>query len=337
LTGRDRVLALLSGRRPDRLPLMPITMMFAADRIGALYRDYARDHRVLVAGQIATADAFDLDYVSAISDPAREASDLGAEIEWFDNQPPAIVESRALLSDKSRLSRLPAVPGPRMSDRVAAVRLLRERAGHDRLVEGWVEGPCAMAADLRGVNTLMLDFYDDPDFVRDLFAFVVEMEIAFARLQIEAGADLIGVGDAAASLVGPKLYDEFVQPYEARLVAGIPAPVRLHICGKTRRIYAGMSTVGAAIVDLDFMNPMDEARAVMGPAPILLGNVDPVRVMRDGTPETVAAAVAECHRQSGDRYIVGAGCEIPRGTPDANLHAMAQYAKTGHRSPVRNC
>lgn len=334
MTGRERIEALLSGGAPDRLPLMPITMMFAADRIGARYRDYARDHRVLAEAQLATADAFGLDYVSAISDPAREAGDLGAEIEWFDDQPPAIIESRALLADKRRLAGL-ALPdpasAPRMADRVEAVRLLRERAGRDRIVEGWVEGPCAMSADLRGVNTLMLDFYDDPAFVRDLFAFTVEMELAFARAQIAAGADLIGVGDAAASLVGPKLYTEFVQPFERRLVAGLQAAgarVRLHICGKTRRLYAGMADVGAEIVDLDSMNPMDEARAIMGPHQVLLGNADPVRVMRDGTPESVEAAVRECHRQSGERYIVGAGCEIPRGTPDANLHAMARYARS---------
>src|SRR4051794_29940972 len=196
---------MISGGQPDRVPLMPITMMFAADRIGARYGDYARDHRVLAEAQLATADAFGLDYVSAISDPAREASDLGAAIEWFDDQPPAIIESRALLGEKSCLRRL-AIPdpaiAPRMSDRVAAVRLLRERAGQDLAVEGWVEGPCAMAADLRGVNTLMLDFFDDPAFVRDLFDLVVEMELGFARIQIAAGADLIGVGDAAASLVG---------------------------------------------------------------------------------------------------------------------------------------
>ena len=41
------------------------------------------------------AESFGFDYVSAISDPAREASDLGAAVEWFDDQPPAIVESRA--------------------------------------------------------------------------------------------------------------------------------------------------------------------------------------------------------------------------------------------------
>ena len=55
-----------------------------------------------------------------------------------------------------------------MRDRVEAVRLLAERAGATRIVEGWVEGPCAMSADLRGLNTLMLDFFDDPPFVEAL-------------------------------------------------------------------------------------------------------------------------------------------------------------------------
>lgn len=334
MTGRERVLARLSGGRPDHLPLMPITMMLAARHIGAKYRDYARDHRVLAEAQIRTAETFDFDYVSAISDPAREASDLGAAVEWFDDQPPAIVESRAVLADKTRLAGL-QIPdpasAPRMLDRVEAVRLLHQRAGRDLIVEGWVEGPCAMSADLRGVNTLMLDFFDDPAFVRDLFAFTVEMELRFAQAQIAAGADLIGVGDAAASLIGPKFYFEFVQPYERRLVEAIQnagAKVRLHICGKTRKLYRGMAATGADIIDLDSMAPLDQARAEMGPDPVLLGNLDPVRVMREGTPAMVEAGFAECHRQAGDRYIVGAGCEVPAGTPVENLRAMARYAQS---------
>lgn len=334
MNGRQRVLAFLAGGAADCIPLMPITMMLAADQVGAPYRAYASDHRVLAAAQAATAERFDLDYVSAISDPAREASDLGAAVEWFDDQPPAIVESRALLAEKATLARL-TVPdpslAPRMADRVEAVRLLRARCGQSLAVEGWVEGPCAMSADLRGVNTLMLDFYDDPAFVRDLFAFTVEMELRFARAQVEAGADLVGVGDAAASLVGPALYDEFVQPWERRLIAGIQAMgarVRLHICGKTRRLCRGMAATGADMIDLDWMAPLDAARAEMGPGPVLAGNVDPVRVMRDGTPESIAAAVAECRRQAGDRYIAAAGCEIPRGTPAENLLAMTCYARS---------
>jgi len=333
MNSRERVLAMLDGRPVDCLPVMPITMMFAADLAGVRYRDYARDHRVLAEAQMAVADHFDFDYVSAISDPAREASDLGGAVEWFDDQPPAIVESRALLDEKSKLAGLclpdPAAPG-RMRDRVEAVRLLAARTGTTRIVEGWVEGPCAMSADLRGLNTLMLDFFDDPPFVEALFDFTVRMEIEFARAQVEAGATLIGVGDAAASLIGPKLYTQFVLPAEQRLVAAIRAlgvPVRLHICGNTRRIVEGMGQTGADIIDLDYPTPLGHARRAMRETQVLLGNIDPVRELRDGTPASVEAALARCFEQAGAAYICGAGCEVPRGTPHANLEAMAQFAR----------
>ena len=81
------------------------------------------------------------------------------------------------------------------------------------------------------------------------------------------------------------------------------------------------------MIDLDSMAPLDEARAEMGPEPVLAGNLDPVRVMRDGTPEGIESALAECHHQAGPRYIVAAGCEIPVGTPEANLRAMARYCR----------
>jgi MtaA/CmuA family methyltransferase len=333
MTGKQRILAKLRGEPTDSLPLMPITMMFAADLAGVNYTDYARDHRVLADAQVAVAERFDFDYVSAISDPAREASDLGAPVEWFDNQPPAIVESRALLDERSALAGLrlpdPSAPG-RMRDRIEAVHRLAQRTGATRIVEGWVEGPCAMSADLRGLNALMLDFFDDPPFVEALFDFTTRMELEFARAQVEAGATLIGVGDAAASLVGPELYARFVLPYEQRLVAGIRAlgvPVRLHICGNTKRIVEGMGRTGAEIIDLDFKTPLSLARNAMGGAQVLLGNIDPVRALRDGTPETVEAALAECFAQAGPAYICGAGCEVPRGTPIANVEAMARFAR----------
>ncbi|MFN0166140.1 MAG: uroporphyrinogen decarboxylase family protein [Bryobacteraceae bacterium] len=331
MNGRERVLAMIEGRPTDRLPLMPITMMFGSSRLGVPYREYASCHRTLADVQLRTAETFGFDHVSTVSDPAREASDLGAKVEWFDNQPPAIVESEALLGEKAMLARL-ALPDPacgRMGDRVSGIRLLKERSAGQLLVEGWVEGPCAMAADLRGLNTLMLDFYDDPDFVVDLFEYVVEMELRFARAQLDAGADIIGVGDAAASLIGPRFYSEYVLPYERKLVDGIHAMggrVRLHICGNTRKLVNGMGSLKAEIVDLDFLTPLDEARAAMEASQVLLGNLDPVRVLRDGTPASVEEALDQCHRQAGPRWIVAAGCEVPPGTPDANVHAMARYA-----------
>jgi MtaA/CmuA family methyltransferase len=334
MNGKERVLAMLDRKTVDHLPLMPITMMFAADLAGVRYRDYAGDHRVLADAQLRTAEAFGFDYVSAISDPAREVADLGGAVEWFDDQPPAIVESRALLERKERLKTLdlPAMTSPgRMRDRIDAVALLKAKIADSLIVEGWVEGPCAMAADLRGVNTLMLDFHDDPEFVVELFEFVVAMEIAFARAQVDAGADLIGVGDAAASLIGPRLYERFVFPFEQRLIAGIKATgarVRLHICGNTRKILSGMGSLGCDIVDLDYLSPVAEGRAAMGPDQVLLGNIDPVRVLRDQSPEAITRKLDECHQAAGSRYIVGPGCEVPRGTPHENLRAMCDFARS---------
>jgi MtaA/CmuA family methyltransferase len=340
MTGRERVLAMLDGRPVDRLPAMPITMMFAADTAGVKYGDYARDHRVLVEAQVATASRYGFDYVSAISDPAREASDLGATVVWFEDQPPAIDERRALLADKARLRglQLPDLTQGRMRDRIEAVGQLRRRVGDSLIVEGWVEGPCAMAADLRGLNALMFDFTDDPEFVRQLFAFVVAMEVEFARAQLAAGADTIGVGDAAASLIGPRRYEQWVRPFECRLVGGIREAggrARLHICGNTRKLLRFMGQVGADLVDLDSPSPMDEARAAMGPEQVLLGNIDPVRVLRDGTPASVTAAIAGCYAGAGPRYIVGAGCEIPRGTPAANVEALIEFARRQRPAPSR--
>ena len=64
MNGHDRILALLAGQTVDRLPRMPITMMFAADLAGIPYGRYAADYRAMVEAQIRTAEAFDIDHVS---------------------------------------------------------------------------------------------------------------------------------------------------------------------------------------------------------------------------------------------------------------------------------
>lgn len=333
MNGRERILAMVDGQPVDSLPFMPITMMFAADHIGVKYLEYATNYQVQVEAQLRVAEDYGFDFVSVISDPACEAADCGATVKFFPDQPPALDETNALLADKQKLSTL-KLPDPygggRMHNRLKAAALFKQRVGKDRLIEGWIEGPCAEAADLRGINRLMTDFYDDPDFVLELFEFVLKMELAFGKAQLAEGAELISIGDAASSLVGPKIYEEFVWPYENRMIEGLRsfgARTRLHICGNTRRILAGMGRLGCDIVDLDSLAPMEEGRREMGAKQVLLGNIDPVRTLRNGTPESVYEAVAECHRAAGDRFIVSAGCEVPRDTPTANVRAMARYAR----------
>jgi MtaA/CmuA family methyltransferase len=332
MNSRERIFNLFEGGQTDRLPLMPITMQLASDSIGKKYKEYATDHRILVEGQLKVAEVFDFDHVSVISDPTREAADCGASILYAEDSPPAIDNQNALLADKTKLASLKmpdVLGGGRMQDRVEGVALFKEKIGNEKIIEGWIEGPCAEGADLRGINNIMMDFYDEPGFVRDLFEFVIEMELNFAKFQIEAGVDVMGMGDAAASLIGPKVYEEFVWPYEKRLIDGVHelgATVRLHICGNTLDLLEGIGRLGCEIVDLDYMVPVLEGREKMGRSQVICGNIDPVSVLQNSTPEQIHRAIEQCHEESAGNFIVGAGCEVTRNTPRENLRVLTDYA-----------
>lgn len=339
MTSRERVFAVLSGQQPDHRPYMPITMMFAADVLGVKYLQCIRDHTAIADAQIKTAEMFGFDHVSTIA-PTSEAVDLGASFQWFDDQPPGIIEQEALLTDKSTLARLPppdSVFGASMEVRVRAIELLRQRVGNNLIVEGWVEGPCSDGADFRGMNRLMVDFSDDPEFVAHLFEYSVELATEFAAAQIAAGADIIGIGDPPSSLVGPRMYREQIWPFHKKLVDAIHAngaKVRLHVCGNTRRILADIRRLGCDLVDVDSPVPMEQARALVGPAQALIGNLDPVREVRNGSPESIQKSLEALQLKAGERWIVAAGCEIVRDTPHENLHAMRKFAQSHTAEPV---
>jgi MtaA/CmuA family methyltransferase len=322
----DRVTARLAGQPVDRPPNFDIMMQFAAHYIGQPLGRYYLDYRVLCAANFAVQEAFDLDILQAISDPYREAADCGASVEFPDDGLP--ISHRPFLAEPDDLRKLrPPKPetGRRMSDRLAAVRHFREQAGGRVPIMGWVEGALAEAADLRGVSTLLTDLIDRPEWVYELLETCTEMEIAFARAQIAAGADIVGLGDAIASQIAPKAYRQFALPYEQRICAAIReagAIPRLHICGNTTRILADIAQSGAAIIDIDWMVDMRRASELFGEIAVC-GNFDPVAVMLSETPEQVAAAATAAMAAGGPRSFSMAGCEIPDGTPHANLRAQA--------------
>jgi MtaA/CmuA family methyltransferase len=163
--------------------------------------------------------------------------------------------------------------------------------------------------------------------VHDLLEKCVEVEIAFAQAQVEAGADIVGLGDSIASQISTEMYRQFALPYEQRIFAAVHemgALARLHICGNTTRILSLMAESGADIIDLDWMVDIGLAAEALGDYPVVCGNFDPTAVMLLGTADEVREATLFCLRWGGSRLFSGAGCEIPDGTPRENLMAQAQ-------------
>ncbi|MBN2000101.1 uroporphyrinogen decarboxylase family protein [candidate division KSB1 bacterium] len=318
----------LNGRRVDRVPNFNIFMTYAAHYIRQPLSRYYLDYRVLCDANFAVLEAFQLDVVQAISDPYREAADTGAEIDFpHDGLPISKKPFIEELSDLKKIKFPQPADGARMTDRLNAIRLFCERVGGEVPVMGWVEGALAEAADLRGVQNIMMDMYDQPEWLMELLEKCCEMEMAFAQAQVRAGADIIGLGDAVASQVGPAAYRRYALPYEKRIFDAVKktgAIGRLHICGNTSGILPDMAQSGAEIIDVDWMVDMKAACEAFGDHAAVCGNQDPAAIMLRGTPETVKKAVRDCVKNGGDRCFSAAGCEIPDNTPAENLLAQAE-------------
>lgn len=317
---------MVEGKSVDFCPRIPILMQFAAKYVGKSYGEFTSNHEVLVSANLRCADAFGLDQVSTISDPYRETSALGGDVVIDDvTGPQCLIPPLAGEYDLRIFNQPDFLRSPRVKDRIDAVANYAARVANKFSILGWVEGPAALACDLRGMENLFVDLMEDEEPVDDLLDNCVDVALAFARAQIDAGADTIGIGDAAASQMSADLYTKFILPREKRLVAGIRkmgAWTRLHICGNISHLLPGISTLGVNILDVDHLVDLSDVRGVVGNEVVLAGNLDPVRDVMQGVPDRIEALVKECYQSSGGRYAVNAGCEIPSDTPIENLNAL---------------
>jgi len=329
MTHRERFMAALTGEPVDRVPVFPLLMSLAADRAGISYREFASNGSALAQAQLLVQERFGLDAITACSDAFRLSGDLGGDIAFPEETPPYL--RQPLLRDSADLRRLgrpdPTASGSRMLDRCHAISEMAKAVSGKVAVLGWVDMPFAEACSLCGVSDLMLMLVDDPALAHRILEFITGIVIDFGIAQVQAGADMIGAGDAAASLVSPTAYRTFALPYEQRVTQAIHdagSLVKLHICGNTANLLEDMARSGADIFNVDHMVPLSRAVEVYSRAgKCLKGNLDPVSEMLQVTPEECTARARHCiHVASGAKYMLSPGCEVPAATPDEVLQAF---------------
>ncbi len=335
VTNRQRFMAALHGEPVDRVPLFPLLMFLAADRAGLSYRTYATDGRALAEAQLLVQARFDLDAITACSDAFRITADLGADMAYPDDKPPfARTPPITPDTDLAALPRLdPSRRGSRMADRVLAVSGMARACARQVAVLGWVDMPFAEACSACGVAEFMVLMVDEPGRAHAMLAYLTEQVTAFALAQVEAGAEMIGAGDAAASLISRRMYGEFALPYEQQVCSAIHAAgagVKLHICGNTAHLLELMVTSGADLFNVDHLVPLERARDVYAAHDrCFKGNLDPVAHLLQSTPEECSTLAHACIGLAcGSRYMLSAGCEIPAETPEPVFRAFCEAPKT---------
>lgn len=342
MNSKQRCLAALNGQGADKVPVFPLLMFFAADRAGITYRDFATNGSAMAQAQLKVREQFGIDAVTACSDAFRISADLGGEMVYPEENPPhlakPIVKSQ---TDLERLSK-PDVSksGSRMADRTAAVLEMVKAAGDECFVLGWVDMPFAEACSVCGVGEFMIMLYEMPVLAHKILEFLTQIVIDFALSQTEAGAAMIGAGDAAASLISPQMYREFALPYEKRVCSAVHSAgglVKLHICGNTSGHLDGMVQSGADLFNVDHLVDFQKACQVYGDAgKCFKGNLDPVADILQANAEECSQSAMKClELAEGKKYMLSAGCEVPAAVTDevfrAFCDAPAEYQAKGQK------
>jgi len=306
----------------------PILMHFAAQFSGNTYGEFASDYRVLVESNIKCAEHFDLDMVGLISDPYRETAAFGAKVEFQDEAVPICRELIVQTEDDVKRLKNPDIyKSERTLDRIRGAEYFQKLLKGTMPVIGWIEGPLAEACDLAGISQMLMLLMMDPGFSNRLLDKSTVTAKDFAKAQVEAGCDIIGIGDAICSQIDNTTYNAFVKERHRDIIDfihSLGARVKLHICGNITHLLPSIKELRADIIDLDWQVDFNNAYDVLGDKVILGGNINPVLVESLSKEEVFDMTKTLLQNVHGKKHILSAGCEISVLTPPENLMAMRE-------------
>jgi uroporphyrinogen decarboxylase len=335
MTGSERILAALEGRWADRRPVMLHNFMPAAREAGLTMKRFRKGPEKAARALIDATEKYDLDGVLIDFDTATLAGAVGVGVDFPEDAPARAVKPRlARLEQLAELDPPDIAGDERIAIWVESCRLVKAHFGDAKFVRGNCDqAPFSLASMMRSPTEWMMDLVPGTQDAFRLLEYCAEACVRFLRLVAGTGVDMLSNGDSPAgpSMISPAMYRRFALPYEKRLADEshrLGLPYLIHICGDTTRILPDMAETGADALELDYKTDARAVRRVCGERMTLFGNIDPVGVLLNGSPELVDSKVDELLAVYADcpRLALNAGCALPPDTPEENIRRLVARA-----------
>ncbi len=334
MNAKERVMAVLNHRKPDRMPCFGANSTVTyeqMERVGAYWPDGHEKGEVMAKQALAAWSVLGFDAVRVPFCQTFEAVALGCA-----RKPGKIREVEGIPGIEHpppyKLDDTPEFPGDFLSrgyipELIKAVEFLKKEVRDEVPVIAGIIGPFTIAGSLIDTVPLLKATFRKPDKIRPFLEIGEKAGTTLAKALVEAGADIISIEDMTASpeLIAPKTYRDIELEFQRRQIEAIPVPTILHICGNVDAIVEWMGQTGATVLSLEPKANARLAREKCGPDVILMGGVDTATTLfmkdaatvKQGCEESIASGI----------QILAPGCAVAPGTKLENLLAMVEVAK----------
>jgi uroporphyrinogen decarboxylase len=268
---------------------------------------------------------FGFDAAILFSDLLIPLEAMGLAVE-FTEQGPRLPQPVRTPADLGRVGRFDPAAGTGFV--LETIRLLGRELGDTPLI-GFAGAPFTVATyaiegkTAKNFTETKGFFYRHPAEARRLLDVIAGATADYLLAQVKAGAQAIQVFDSWVGVVSADDWEAYVLPPTAALVAAVRAagvPVIYFANGATT-IFDRVARVGADVYGVDWRLPLDEARARLGGAAAVQGNLDPAVLL--GPASEVERRAADVVRRGGKRgHVFNLGHGIYPETPVENVEAL---------------
>ena len=233
-------------------------------------------------------------------DLSLEAEAFGSKVSFSDNGIPTI--SERIIHDHSEITNLD-VPLPntfRIKEFIKAAQL-SVHANFGKPVFTGCIGPYSLAGRLLDITEIMTSILMYPDEVHQLLRKTTDFIISYLKELIKTGVSGVVMAETAAGLLAEEECDEFSSAYIREIVEAVQTEnfmVMLHNCGHTETLIGSMVNTRAAAFHFGNSVNMTDILPQIPSDRIAFGNIDPVGIIKNGTPDTVASEVKKLREET---------------------------------------